>query len=333
MLNKSDAFVSVVILDEYIDFDNSFNIILSIYEHLDTYFSDYEIVIISANSGQKVKVDWQPILIKIPSIRVIELAFELNEEVALSVGLENAIGDYTILFDPMHESTGLIKESVKLCQDGFHVVTGVSDKPIGSIVYRMFRKLGTILINDLIYGVPKNSTTFRCLSRTAVDVITRAKNCHHQIYVRMAQCGLQNTSIRHRPLKDKSNDKGLFYSIKKGLNLLVFNSVHPLRWMSFVGISGGIVSFVFALYSIVIKLLNNGVADGWASLVVLTSFLFTLMFIILSFFGEYLARLLDEQSRHEPYWVIGEKNSSVMMNEERVNVLLNSELTDSPSER
>ncbi|HHC0896821.1 TPA: hypothetical protein ACOSFN_000165 [Escherichia coli] len=51
------------------------------------------------------------------------------------------------------------------------------------------------------------------------------------------------------------------------------------------------------------------------------STLFMLQFIMLAFFGEYLSRLLDDRSEQAAYSVVFEKNSAVMINKDRVNVL------------
>ena len=78
---------------------------------------------------------------------------------------------------------------------------------------------------------------------------------------------------------------------------------------------------MFACYSFVVHFINQDVADGWSSTIILLSVMFMLLFIILSFFGEYMGRLLSEQSKHESYWVVNERHSSVMLDEKRKNVV------------
>jgi hypothetical protein len=95
---------------------------------------------------------------------------------------------------------------------------------------------------------------------------------------------------------------------------MVFNSTKPLRWMSFLGIMGSILAMVFSIYSLLVHLINDTVASGWTT---------TILFM-LSFFGEYLARLLNDRSEHKDYNVVYEQNSSVMLNEDRSNVLFTS---------
>jgi hypothetical protein len=46
-----------------------------------------------------------------------------------------------------------------------------------------------------------------------------------------------------------------------------------------------------------------------------------LLFTILAFFGEYLGRLLDDNSERRDYNIAFELNSSVMLKEDRINVM------------
>ncbi len=321
-LKKIKSFVSVVILDKQIDSNRKKSILQAIYQQLDSSFIDYEIVIVEEMSSY----DWQPILKSIPSIRVINLSFQVDEEVAITVGLDNMIGDYVVLYNPAQDPIELIVRSVLLCKDNNNIIIGVEQDPHYGFVYNSIRPLFSWLLKEIGYNLPKNSTSFRCLSRTAVNAATRARNCQHQIYVRISQCGLGSI-----PLSYKSNNnqqrKTIYSSFKALFRLIIFNSVKPLRWMSLLGVFGSICSFFFILYGLLSKIFNNQVIEGWSSTLIIMSFFFSLLFILLAFLGEYMNRLLYEQSRHEPYWVVDEKHSSVMLDEVRFNVTENS--TDS----
>jgi len=59
-------------------------------------------------------------------------------------------------------------------------------------------------------------------------------------------------------------------------------------------------------------------------MVLFMSTLFMLLFTILAFFGEYLGRILDEDSERRDYSIAFELNSSVMLKEDRLNVITES---------
>jgi dolichol-phosphate mannosyltransferase len=78
--------------------------------------------------------------------------------------------------------------------------------------------------------------------------------------------------------------------------------------MSAVGLAVATVSFLFALYVLIGKLTDWYLIDqppGWATIVVLISFLMGLMMIMLGVVGEYLWRIL-EASRRRPFYLIDE---------------------------
>ena len=91
--------------------------------------------------------------------------------------------------------------------------------------------------------------------------------------------------------------------------------------MAGAGLLGSFLGFCFAIYSVVVRVLREGVVEGWTSLVLFTSVQFMLLFIILAFISEYMSRLLDEQRGGNDYAVVYEKHSTVSLKEDRVNVL------------
>ena len=50
------------------------------------------------------------------------------------------------------------------------------------------------------------------------------------------------------------------------------------------------------------------------------SFLFFFLFLILAFMGEYLVRIIFDTNQAAPYHVLSEKHSSVMLNYDELNI-------------
>ena len=94
--------------------------------------------------------------------------------------------------------------------------------------------------------------------------------------------------------------------------------------MSGLGWIGSVTSFLFDVYSLLVHLVKGHVVEGWTTTILFMSALFMMQFIVLSFFGEYLGRLLDERSDRADYSVVFEKNSAVMVNQDRLNVFTDS---------
>ena len=125
-----------------------------------------------------------------------------------------------------------------------------------------------------------------------------------------------------------SEGRSFGHALKKLVKLLVFNSQAPLHMVSGLSFAASLIAFLFAVYAVVIKLFIYGVVDGWTSMFLAVSFFAMLQFLILGFVGEYLARMLDEQSRLSSYSTVFEKNSLTMVDADRINVMESSTETE-----
>lgn len=318
---KADSFVSVVTVVDETSFDSDSVIALSNY--LSQEYSDYEILIINRDSFTVKSNDFSNnvniLLKKLPSIRFIQISGSNDLNVLYGVGLEHAMGDFIIFFDLKNDPLNIIGQSVKECREGYDVVIGLSNRS-KSLAYSFFGGLARLVLKNIDYHLPKNSTQFRCLSRRAVNAATSTGKYYHQLFMRIQKTGYPFTCIQYKTLNPLAK-RNIFAGGEDFFKLVIFNSFKPLRWMSILGFFGSFMSFVFATYSLISHALNGNIAPGWTTNILFMSCLFMLQFIMLSFFGEYIVRLLNSQGNSDDYAIVFEKNSLVMIDADRVNVL------------
>lgn len=322
---KNDSFVSVVLVTKD-DASLIEDLLCKLQRYLANCFVDYEIVVVDQHSSDGTKSIVESLLTRIPSVRFLELAFTVHHDVAVAAGLENAIGDFVVIMSPQNDPVDCILDIVKQCRAGSDIVVGVSKQNL-SIPYCMLRPIVQKPLQSIGYSLPRNATQLRCLSRRTVNAVTQAGRFHHQFFVRIHKTGYPSSSYEYQQ-HTYSSRKTLTNGVWEASRLLVFNSTKPLRWMSGTGLCGSLVVFFVALFIVVAKLVNSGSVEGWTSMLLFISMMFINLFIILAFFGEYLGRLLDQQDPQSMYSVVYEKNSSVMLNESRVNVLNDSISSD-----
>jgi len=317
-MNKQDTFVSVILVVE-----NQAEKLISYLAKLEPYlscrYSDYEIIIIDQHSMDATESMLDKSLSIYQSIRYIRLTRDVPDDVALGAGIENAIGDFVINLNIELDPCELISDFVSKGKSGSDIVIGVSEQ-ITTKLYKLIRHLSDKLIQTIGYTLPSNSTGSLCLSRRAVNSITESGRFYCKLHMRMANIGYNITAL-HYELLTTTVKKQITTGIKQTIHHMIFNSTKPLRWMSELGVFGSVMAFLFSLYSLVINLFRNNVIEGWTTTILFMSFLFAILFIMFSFFGEYLARLLNDRSEHKEYNVIFEKNSSVMLDKNRSNVL------------
>ena len=301
---KSESFVSVVlVLDSplaALEED-----LRRIQGELDAHYTDYEIVAIGQGTAREFGPADEAVLRNVPSVRLVQLAARVPADAA----------------DPV----AAISETVALCKSGFDVVVGVSEQA-RTWAYRACRSLAAGLLKLVDYALPRGATELRCLSRRAVNSVTSTGRFRHQLSMRIQKTGYPQTAYPYvrQAAGQAITPRTLLAGASDLLRLMVFNSSRPLRWMSGLGLIGSVSAFLFAVYSLLVHLVKGHVVEGWTTTILFMSALFMMQFIVLSFFGEYLGRLLDERSDRADYSVVFEKNSAVMVNQDRLNVFTDS---------
>lgn len=132
-------------------------------KHLDQHFSDYEIVLVDQGSEDGTAEEVNALLREIPYVRYIKLSSLVHEDVALAAGMENAIGDFVVLFSPVEDPVDCVFELVQRCRVGSDVVVGAANQP-QSFSYRVIRPWIQFALQKIGYDIPRNATGLRCLS-------------------------------------------------------------------------------------------------------------------------------------------------------------------------
>jgi dolichol-phosphate mannosyltransferase len=95
--------------------------------------------------------------------------------------------------------------------------------------------------------------------------------------------------------------------LKLGVDMLAGCSAAPIRIASLFGLVAGLVGIVVGGVTLVRAAFGDVPVSGWASLMVMSSFMGGWMLVAIAFLGEYVWRILDEvrgappvvEARHE----------------------------------
>lgn len=322
---KSESFVSIVcVIDELSS--KQLKRIGDVQATLDENYCDYEILlIVQKTQSHLLQQEFEISLKEIPCIRYLQLTNNVSNDVAFSAGLENAIGDFIVLFNLTTDPLDLITQSVEKCKSGTDVIVGIS--PFNqSLLYRLCRPFAQFLLHLADYHLPQNASSFRCLSRRAANAVSQTGKFHQQFFMRIQKTGYPMSVISYTSIWTPKRTFSVGF--RELVRLLVFNSSAPLRLMSVLGFLGSFAGLLFAIYSLIVQFIKNDVVEGWSSTVLLICLFSMLQFMILAFISEYLARLLDEQEHKAAYSIVFEKTSKAMINQDRINVWEDSTTND-----
>ncbi|MFO0887951.1 MAG: glycosyltransferase [Isosphaeraceae bacterium] len=314
-MSKTDIFVSVIallpddakIIDPFIQ---------DVRRVLDESYTNFEILLVENGVQNPGVAVVRNLLTSERCIRLIRLSRQLERETAITAGLDAAIGDFVVIMDPDLDPHDEIPAMVDLCRSGDEVVLGVDRERRVGPIYRLFRKIFLRLTRRLVrLELVIDTTGFRVLNRQVVNAMTQIRRRDRYFPLIATEVGFTPKIHPYRRISrsGRKAHPNLRHAMRTGASVIIYNSNLPLRWVSMLGLTGSLLSFVYSLIVIVVYFVRKDVPLGWAPLSLQISGLLLLVFIIQMLIGEYIGRFLEEASDRPLYHVREEAASSVIL--------------------
>jgi glycosyltransferase involved in cell wall biosynthesis len=262
----------------------------------------WEIILVDDASPDESYAVMQRLRADDARVRIVQFARNHGQQHATLCGLNYARGTEVVTIDDdLQNAPEDIPMLLAKLREGHAAVIG----RITSKRHRWWRNLGTRgnqYLAESIIGKPPALylSSFRALSRPAVDRIVRYKGAHPHIAALLLKsvsaAAIINVDVSHaaRPVG------GSTYSLRKLLKtasfLLINHSYIPLRFMTGWGFILSILSLLYAAFVVVRVLFFGQAPQGWPSLAVLVAFMSGNILMALGIVGEYLGRLVEEYS-------------------------------------
>ncbi len=283
---------------------------------LDGIAESWELILVDDASPDESFSAMQALRKSDPRVRIIQFARNHGQQHATLCGLNYAQGRYVItLDDDLQCPPEKLPKFLEQLRNGMHVVIGRIDK--GEKKHHWWRNLGSTVNQYLagrILGKPRDLylSSYRGFSRYAVDKVTTYKGAHPHIAALFLKAVphrfIANVDVDHKPRADGGASTYSIPKLVKTLSYLMVNhSYLPLRVMAVWGFVLSLVSFLFALWVAGRALLFGHNVAGWPSLAVLIAFFSGNIMLSLGVVGEYLGRLVEEDSTAEQFVVFREE--------------------------
>jgi len=246
-----------------------------------------------------------------PRFKVIQLSRNFGHQVAISAGLDHAAGRAVIVMDSdLQDPPEVVLEMVARWREGFEVVHGVRISRPGeswfkrasaAAFYRVLRQLTAV---DIV----ANAGDFRLLDRRAADALKSLRERNRFVRGLSSWIGFRQAVVRYdRPNRAAGETK---YPLRKMLALatdaIVSFSDAPLYVSLAIGFGVSALAFIAGIVYIVLKLVGyKNLVPGWASIVVILSFLGGMQILLTGMMGLYVARIHDEV-KARPLYIVRE---------------------------
>lgn len=272
---------------------------------------DFEIIYVDDGSSDRTIDVLRAIRAADDRARVVRLSRNFGHQVAVSAGLEHALGDAAVIMDAdLQDPPGVIPEMVARWRDGYHVVYGMrTDRP-GETAFKVWTaKLFYRLINRLSkIKIPLDVGDFRLLDRRVIDVLLAMPERDRFLRGMVSWIGFRQVAVMYRRAERRAG-KGKYPLLKMlqfAADGVISFSLTPLRlalWVGFMSIGLALAGIIYAL---IIRLYTNDWVRGWTSIFTAVLFIGGAQLVTLGIIGEYIGRIYAEVKRR-PLYVVQER--------------------------
>lgn len=280
-----------------------------IMKELKTY--DYEMILVNDGSKDNTFGVLEELVNKNEKIKAVDLAKNSGQHAAILAGFHHVSGDLVVTLDDDGQTPiENLPQMLEKMKDGYDVV---SAKYVKRNQPSLFRRFGTALNRKMVKWLIESPedirfSVFSVFRRFVVDEVIK----YDQPYPYLSGLVLRIThNIGNIEMEQKAREVGQSgYSFAKLLSLWLNGftafSVKPLRVATMCGSICAVFGFLFAIITLIRKLVVVNIQVGWSSLVSIMLFLGGIILIMMGLLGEYLGRAYM-CINHTPQFVVRKK--------------------------
>jgi dolichol-phosphate mannosyltransferase len=268
----------------------------------------YEIVFVNDGS-----TDASPLLLwelqaQDERVKLVNFSRNFGHQIAITAGLDYSAGQAVIVMDAdLQDPPEVIPRLTAKWRAGYDVVFAVRESRKGESLFKrstaalFYRLLRQLSVTD----IPMDAGDFRLMSRRAVDAFKPIRERDRFVRGLVGWIGFRHTSITFvRDVRYAGETKyPLTKMVRFALNGIISFSFAPLQLATYLGFAVSLISFVYLVYAVGLKLLTDRVVQGWASVIVAVLFIGGVQLISLGIMGEYIGRIYEEV-KQRPLYVI-----------------------------
>ncbi|WP_312118016.1 glycosyltransferase family 2 protein [Kosakonia cowanii] len=276
----------------------------------------YTVELVFINDGSKDATETIINTLALSDPLVVPLSFTRNfgKEPALFAGLEHATGEAIIPMDvDLQDPVEVIPHLIAKWQAGADMVLAKrSDRSTDGRMKRKSAEWFYKLHNKISYPqIEENVGDFRLMSREVVENIKLLSERNLFMKGILSWVG-GNTDIVEYIRADRVAGKSKFNGWKLwnlALDGITSFSTFPLRIWTYIGLSVSLLSFFYAIWMVIDKLLWGNPVPGYPSLMTAILFLGGIQLIGIGILGEYMGRVYTEVKKRPRYLIKNRKRN------------------------
>ena len=269
----------------------------------------YELVFVNDGSRDKTAQLAREICEADSNVKLINFSRNFGHQTAITAGMDYASGDAVVVIDAdLQDPPEVIPQMIAKWREGYDVVYGQRVKRKGEtffkkvtakVFYRTLRRLTEV-------DIPVDTGDFRLIDRKVCEALKKVSERNRYIRGVISWLGFKSAPVEF--VREKRFAGTTKYPLKKMLKFasdaIMSFSYKPLKLATYLGFLVSVVSFIYLLVMIVLKLCGAmTTVPGWTSIIVITLFFNGIILLVLGIIGEYIGRIYDE-AKGRPLYVV-----------------------------
>lgn len=272
---------------------------------------DYELIFVDDGSEDKSYEIIQALKKKDKKIKSLKLSRNFGSHAAILAGLNECTGDCAVMKTAdLQEPSEILLEMYEKWEQGNNVVLAIRQDRNDSFIGNFFSNLYyTLMRRFVLKNMPLGGFDCFLIDRKVIEVLRMMDEKNTSLMGQILWAGFKSDKIYYSRLKREKGKSR--WTLKKKIKLVIDSVLSftylPIRIMTTVGLIFFLVSVIWALYIVYLKL-NSGIElEGWTTLMVFNLFSSGLILLTLGIIGEYLWRNFDA-TRTRPTYIIEDKD-------------------------
>jgi dolichol-phosphate mannosyltransferase len=242
--------------------------------------------------------------------KIVRFTRNFGHQIAVTAGMDFATGDATIIMDAdLQDPPEVALDLIARWREGYEIVYGVRNdrrrepllrRTAIKLSYRLLHRLGSI-------DLPQGAGDFRLVDRRALDQLRQMRESNRYVRGLVAWTGFRQIGVPYpRGARHAGRTKyPLGKLVTLGVDGLLGFSRAPLTIAIAFGFAVSSTAFGLGVVAIALRIANVGTVPGWASVVVVMSFLGGVQLIVTGMVGTYVGRIYEEV-KGRPLYVLRE---------------------------
>lgn len=286
--------------------------------------TDYELIIVdnASDDTSLSLLQKQTGVEGFPNLQIYALTKEVDTDTAFWAGLENSLGDFVAVIDPIVDDICFLPEMLEKAITGADVVFARNKiEPRRGVLYRI-AQAGFNLTYKSLTGIHlgKEAPAYRLLARRVINFVLQHPQPALTYRHLPATAGFSRELLEYRWSPESIVNRRLADSIDHGIRLFVSTTRAPMRLVTGLSLFGAVANLFYSLYVVIIAIFKEDVAPGWVSMSLQQSGMFFLLSLVLLVLGEYIIQMAAVSGGGPLYHVAQEFTSARMERRDRLNI-------------